>query len=62
MEFVTLDPIQTQQSAKTMTFDNKTGKILLPAATVVVTAATDASQKPSKSITEGTFAVLVVGK
>ncbi len=61
-EFVALDPIQTQQSAKTMTFDNKTGNILLPAATIVVTPATDPSQKPKKSITEGTFAVLVVGK
>jgi DNA-binding beta-propeller fold protein YncE len=61
-EYVALDPIQTQQSAKTMSFDNKTGKILLPAATGVVTAATDASQKPKKSITDGTFAVLVVGK
>jgi hypothetical protein len=61
-EFVALDPIQMQQGAKTMTFDNKTGKILLSAATVVVAPATDASQKPNKSITEGTFAVLVVGK
>jgi DNA-binding beta-propeller fold protein YncE len=61
-EFVALDPIQTQQSAKTMTFDNKTGKILLPAATIVITPAADPSQKPKKSITEGTFAVLVVGK
>ena len=61
-EFVALQPIQTQQSAKTMTFDNKTSKILLPAATIVVTPATDPSQKPKKSITEGTFAVLVVGR
>ena len=61
-EFVALAPIQTQQSAKTMTFDKKTGKILLPAATIVVTPDTDPSQKPKKSITEGTFAVLVVGK
>jgi hypothetical protein len=61
-EFLALDPIQTQQSAKTMSSDNKTGKILLPAATVAVTAATDASQKPNNSITDGTFAVLVVGK
>ena len=61
-EFVALDPIQTQQSAKTMTFDNKTGKIFLPAATVVLTPSTDPSQKPKKSVTEGTFAVLVVGR
>ncbi len=61
-QFVALDPIQTQQSAKTMTIDNKTGKILLPAATVVVTPGADPSQKPKRSITEGTFTVLVVGK
>jgi len=40
----------------------KTGRILLPAATVVITPATDATQKPKRVITEGTFAVLVVGK
>jgi DNA-binding beta-propeller fold protein YncE len=61
-EFVVLDPIQTQQSAKTMTFDTKTGRILLPAATVVMTPSADPAQKPKKSITEGSFAVLVIGK
>jgi len=61
-EFVALDPIQTQQSAKTMAFDGKTGKIFLPAATVVVTPASDPTQKPKRTITEGSFAVLVVGK
>ena len=60
--FVTLDSIQTQQSAKTLAFDGKTGKIFLPAATVVVAPAGDPSQKPKRTITEGTFAVLVVGK
>lgn len=61
-EFVALDPIQTQKSAKTMTFDRKSGKIFLPAATVVVTPSADPAQKPKRSITEGSFAVLVVGK
>ena len=60
-EFVALDAIQTQQSAKTMAFDGKTGKIFLPAATVVVTPAADPSQKSKRTITEGTFSVLVVG-
>jgi DNA-binding beta-propeller fold protein YncE len=60
-EFVALDAIQTQQSAKTMAFDGKTGKIFLPAATVVVTPAGDPSQKSKRTIMEGTFAVLVVG-
>jgi hypothetical protein len=45
-----------------MAIDKKTGHILLPAATVVVTSAADATQKPKRVITEGTFAVLVVGK
>jgi DNA-binding beta-propeller fold protein YncE len=61
-EFVALDAIQTQQSAKTMAFDSKTGKLFLPAATVVVTPAADPAQKPKRTISEGTFAVLVVGK
>ena len=61
-EFVAEAPIMTQSSAKTMAFDKKTGKIFLPAATVVVTPAADPTQKPKRAITEGTFAVLVVGK
>jgi streptogramin lyase len=55
-------PIVTQASAKTMAFDPKTKQIYLPAATVVVTPSADASTKPTRSITPGTFAVLVVGK
>jgi hypothetical protein len=61
-EFVALDPIPTQQSAKTMAFDKKTGKIFLPAATVVVTPAAEPGQRPKRTITDGTFAVLVVGR
>lgn len=61
-EFVALGLIPTQQSAKTMAYDKKTGKIFLPAATVIVTPPADPSQKPKRTITEGTFAVLVVGK
>jgi DNA-binding beta-propeller fold protein YncE len=61
-EFVALDPISTQQSAKTMAFDSKTGKIFLPAATIVMTPAADPTQKPKRTITEGSFVVLVVGK
>jgi len=61
-EFVVLTPIQTQPSAKTMAFDSKTGKIFLPAATVVITPAADPAQKPKRTVTDGTFVVLVVGK
>jgi streptogramin lyase len=61
-ESVVEAPIVTQPSTKTMAFDKKTGKIFLPAATVVVTPPADPTQKPKRAITEGTFAVLVVGK
>jgi YVTN family beta-propeller protein len=61
-KYVPVAPILTQASAKTMAFDPKTKQIYLPAATVVVTPAADASAKPKRSITPGTFAVLVVGK
>jgi YVTN family beta-propeller protein len=55
-------PIVTQPSAKTMALDTKTRQIYLPAATVVITPAADANSKPTRSVTAGTFAVLVVGK
>jgi len=61
-EYVAEASITTQPSAKTMAFDTKTHKIFLPTATVVVTAAADPSQKPKKTITDGTFCVLVVSK
>jgi YVTN family beta-propeller protein len=55
-------PIVTQASAKTMAVDTKTHTILLPAAEVVITPAADGKSRPKRSITPGTFAVLVVGK
>lgn len=61
-EFEAMDPIVTQTSAKTMAIDKKTGHILLPAATVVIAPPTVAGGRPTRSNTEGTFAVLVVGK
>jgi YVTN family beta-propeller protein len=61
-KYVAQDPVVTQPSAKTMAFDKKTQKVFLPTATVVSTPADDPSQKPKKTITEGTFCVLVVGK
>jgi hypothetical protein len=45
-----------------MAFDSKTGDIFLPAATVVITPAADPAQKPKRTVTDGTFVVLVVGK
>jgi len=61
-EYVPLEPVPTQASAKTMALDNKTGKIFLPAATIVTTPAADRAQKPKRTITDGTFCVLVVGQ
>lgn len=61
-DYVAEDPVITQPSAKTMAFDKKTQKIFLPAATVVSTPQSDPSQKPKKTITDGTFCVLVVAK
>jgi hypothetical protein len=43
-----------------MAFDGKTGKPFLPAAIMVVAPATDPAQMSKRTITEGTFAVLVV--
>lgn len=61
-EYVAHEPVVTQASAKTMAFDKKTEKIFLPTANVVIIPAADVSQKPKKTITEGTFCVLVLGK
>ena len=54
--------VTTQASAKTMAFDAKTKKIFLPAAEMIVTPAADAGGKPKRSVKEGSFTVLVVGK
>jgi DNA-binding beta-propeller fold protein YncE len=61
-EFEDAGTITTQNSAKTMAFDPKTAKIFLPAAQVDVTPATDANGRPRRTVREGTFAVLVLGK
>jgi len=61
-EYVPLEPVATQASAKTMALDKKTGKIYLSAATVISTPAADPTQKPKRTITEGSFCVLVVGR
>jgi len=60
-EYAPLDPVTTQQSAKTMAFDKKTGKIFLPAATMVPVPSADPSQKPKHKVQDGTFCILVVG-
>ncbi len=54
--------LKTQQSAKTMAFDPKTGKIFLPAAEYTETPATEPGKRPTRTMKPGSFVVLVVGK
>lgn len=61
-EYEDAGAVTTQASAKTMAFDPKTKKIFLSAAEFVETPATDANQRPRRSVKPGTFTVLVVGK
>lgn len=61
-KYVAETPIATQASAKTMAFDTRTRQLYLPAATVVITPAADGTSKPKRTVTAGTFVVLVVGK
>jgi DNA-binding beta-propeller fold protein YncE len=60
--YVAEPSVVTQQSAKTMALDKKTGKLFLPAATMVITPAADPSKKPKKTVQDGTFGVLVVSR
>ena len=54
--------VKTQQSAKTMAIDPKTKKIFLPAADVQTIPPTEAGGRPTRKITEGSFALLVVSR
>jgi len=61
-QYEAVETVTTQKGAKTMAFDRQTKKIFLPVAEVEVTPASDPSQKPVRTVKEGTFAVLVVAK
>jgi DNA-binding beta-propeller fold protein YncE len=61
-QYEPLETVATQLGAKTMAFDGKTKKIYLPAAEVEITPSADPAQKPKRTVKDGTFAVLVVGK
>jgi YVTN family beta-propeller protein len=61
-QYEALETVTTQKSAKTMAYDNKTKKVFLPAAEVETTPASDPTQKPKKTVKDGTFVVLVVSK
>jgi outer membrane protein assembly factor BamB len=61
-DYELMPPVETQASAKTMAFDKKTGQVFLPAANVTNTPAKEPGAKPVKTIQEGSFCILVVGK
>jgi YVTN family beta-propeller protein len=61
-DYVSEASIATQPSAKTMAFDEITQMVFLPAVNVVSVPVADPSKKPKKTITNGTFCVLVVRK
>jgi DNA-binding beta-propeller fold protein YncE len=61
-EYEDAGALKTQQSAKTMAWDPKTKKIFLPAAEYQETPAAEPGKRPQRSMKEGSFVVLVVGK
>ena len=61
-QYEAVETVTTQKGAKTMAFDRQTKKIFLPVAEVEVAPASDPSQKPVRTVKDGTFAVLVVAK
>jgi DNA-binding beta-propeller fold protein YncE len=54
--------VQTQRSARTMAFDSKTKKIFLPAAEVTEGPPAQPGGRPTRTMTPGSFVILVVGK
>ena len=61
-EYEDAGAVKTQPSAKTMAFDPKTKRVFLPAAEYVETPASEPGGRARRSVKEGTFVVLVVGK
>ncbi len=54
--------VKTQRSARTMAFDSKTKKIFLPAAEVTEGPPAQPGGRPTRTMTPGSFVILVVGK
>src|SRR5436190_16504804 len=54
--------VQTQRSARTMAFDPKTKKIFLPAAEYTEGPPAQPGGRPTRTMTPGSFVILVVGK
>jgi DNA-binding beta-propeller fold protein YncE len=62
-KYTVVDNVQTEEGAKTLAFDSKTGRVFLTTAQreLAPTPTTD-NPKPKRKIVPGTFHVLVVGK
>jgi len=54
--------LKTQPSAKTLAFDDKTGKIFLPAAEYLEPPAGEPGKRPRRTVKPGSFVILVVSK
>ena len=61
-QYEAVETVTTQKGAKTMAFDRQTKRIFLPVAEVDITPASDPSQKPVRTVKDGTFAVLVLAR
>ena len=61
-QYEAVETVTTQKGAKTMAFDRQTKSIFLPVAEIEITAASDPSQKPVRTVKDGTFAVLVLAR
>jgi len=61
-QYEAVETVTTQKGAKTMAFDRQTKRIFLPVAEVEVTPASDPSQKPLRTVKDGTFTVLVLAR
>lgn len=61
-EYEDVGAVKTQAGARTMAFDPRSKKIFLPVAEIKVTPAADPSKPPQRTVTPGSFVVLMVGK
>ena len=57
-----LGAVKTQPSARTLAFDSKTGRILLPAVEYIETPAAEPGKRPTRTVKPGSFTLLVLGQ
>ena len=61
-DYEDLGAVKTQPSAKTMALDKKNKRVFLPAAEMIETPAAEPGGRPTRTVKEGSFVVLVVSK